>query len=260
MEKRIIDGAGMPYTIELKRIRKAPVLEDVSVLLEPGSLYLIMGASGSGKTSLINLLAGLMVQDSGEYRCGGKEFSTLYPEASEFRRKEAGYIFQNPDLLSGYSVRENILSSVSFFKKRFPHREEWEKRAEELEDFLEIRSVSGRSPGRLSGGEQQRVSIARALLKEPYLLLCDEPTSALDSRMKTKVIELIQKVTKEKRTITVLATHDWELLKYADSAFYLTRGKLSEITYEKGNKNVVVVPSDVLHSGAGSVEYHSSRG
>ncbi|MGN0400416.1 MAG: ABC transporter ATP-binding protein [Blautia sp.] len=243
--------------IELKNLRKDPVLEDVSLILEPAHVYLIMGASGSGKTTLLNLMAGLLKPDGGDYLWNGKKFAEYYPESATFRREMVGYVFQNADLLSEYSVRDNILSSISFFKKRFPDKKEWERKAEILGESLDIHQIFSRNPCKISGGEQQRTAIARALLKEPYLLLCDEPTSALDYRMKEKVMDLIRQKTKENRGITMVATHDWELLRYADSAFYLTKGRISEITYEKEGENSLKFSSDLLHCSFWNRECYS---
>ena len=240
--------------IELKKLRKDFVLTEISLILEPECVYLILGASGSGKTTLLNLIAGLLKPDGGNYLWNGKEFTELYPEPAIFRREMVGYVFQDADLIPEYSVRDNILSCVSFFKKRFPDKKEWEKKAEILENYLDIRQISNKNPEKISGGERQRAAIARALLKDPDLLLCDEPTSVLDDRMKRKVMELIQKRTKENKGITIVVTHDWELLKYADFAFYLTKGRLSEIRYEKQRENSLKFSSDILYCSFGNRE------
>ena len=132
--------------IELKKLRKDFVLTEISLILEPECVYLILGASGSGKTTLLNLIAGLLKPDGGNYLWNGKEFTELYPEPAIFRREMVGYVFQDADLIPEYSVRDNILSCVSFFKKRFPDKKEWEKKAEILENYLDIRQISNKNP------------------------------------------------------------------------------------------------------------------
>lgn len=234
--------------ILLKNISKSPVLEDITLHLTVGKVYMIMGPSGSGKTTILNILAGLLEPDTGEYLYGGRMIAGVFPDRTKFRREILGYVFQDPELMEEYTVRENILSSISFFKKRFPNRAVWEKKAEILEHYLELEKVKNKRPGKISGGERQRVSIGRALLKDPFLLLCDEPTSALDYRMKEKVLDLLRNETKDRKRITIIVSHDWELLKYADQAFYLTQGRISEILYEEEGKISCNMPSESLHS------------
>ena len=155
--------------ILLKNISKSPVLEDITLHLTVGKVYMIMGPSGSGKTTILNILAGLLEPDTGEYLYGGRMIAGVFPDRTKFRREILGYVFQDPELMEEYTVRENILSSISFFKKRFPNRAVWEKKAEILEHYLELEKVKNKRPGKISGGERQRVSIGRALLKDPFL-------------------------------------------------------------------------------------------
>lgn len=235
--------------IILEKVKKAPVLLEVTAEFEPGSLYMIMGASGSGKTTLLNLLAGILKPDEGRYLYGEKEFKQIWADTSQFLRETVGYIFQSPQLLNEYSVLENILAGVSFFKKKFPGREEWIRKSHEIAEYLEIGELLHKYPDKISGGEQQRAAIARALLKSPQLLLCDEPTSALHGEMKEKVMRKLKEETVEKQSITVVVSHDWELLSYADKGFYLKDGKLTEIAYEGQRKNFGAVPPCIRHSG-----------
>lgn len=245
--------------IRLEKIKKEPVFDEISVEFEPGRVHMIMGASGSGKTTFLNLIAGLLQPDAGSYFYGEKEVRQVYPDVSRFLREVTGYVFQSPELLSEYPVLENILGSVSFFKKRFPGRAEWEKQAREIAEYLEISDILNHYPDKISGGEQQRVSIARALLKSPQILLCDEPTSALNFQMKKKVMKRIQAETREKNRITIVVSHDWELLSYADKGFYLKNGKLSEITYEGKREDFTLVSSYAVRCGTVHQSSDSSR-
>lgn len=219
--------------IRLINAEVSPILNGINMHAVGGGVTMIMGPSGAGKTTLLNVLAGMQSLSQGEYRIDERLFLEIYPDRNLFRKEKVGYVFQEPELLSEYTVLLNILASVSLYRRRFKNKKEWIKRAENLAESLKIKALLKKYPDHLSGGERQRTSIARALLKEPALLLCDEPVTALDYEMKQQVMRQIREYTKKTGAVTVVVTHDWELLEYADALYYLSQEGMRKIENQK---------------------------
>ncbi|AUJ85352.1 ABC transporter ATP-binding protein [Enterococcus sp. PF-2] len=220
--------------IELKHInkfygennRKIIALNDVSLTINKGEFTIILGPSGSGKSTLLNLLGGMDRPSQGEFRMGEKEISHLSDEQlSDYRRDVVGFVFQFYNLIPSLAALENVGIAQQLSTNNEP-----------ASHYLESVGLSHRKnnfPNQLSGGEMQRVSIARALAKAPKLLLCDEPTGALDSHTGKKILFLLKKAAVNVDTAVVMVTHNAEFAQYADKIIHLHDGKIKSIEQNK---------------------------
>lgn len=195
--------------IELQNVKKSygsqssyiQVLKGISASIEKGQMCVIQGTSGSGKSTLLNCIGGLDTMDSGSVKVDGKEIFGLKANAlSEYRRENLGYIFQFYNLVPNLTVEENI--EVCKYISENPLD------MEELLDVLGLSEHRAKFPSQLSGGQQQRCAIARALIKNPKLLLCDEPTGALDSKTSRDILILLEKINKLYGTTMLIVTHN----------------------------------------------------
>lgn len=171
---------------------------------EAGSTILVTGNSGKGKTTYLHILAGLLQPNSGEIHVDKKEITRLKgSKADKFRGRNIGVVFQKSHFIAALSVLEN-LEMASWLATGKKHK----ARAKELLQKLDISEQAHKLPSQLSVGQQQRVSIARALMNEPKVLLADEPTSSLDDKNADNVIELLESLSKEYKTALIIVTHD----------------------------------------------------
>ena len=194
-------------------------LNKVNLELDEGKFVVVLGASGAGKSTLLNLLGGLDSPTSGQIVVDGKDISTLSKnELAEYRASTVGFVFQFYNLIPTLTVREN----VALVKEIAPQAFSAEKMLEEvdLSDHLD------NFPSELSGGEQQRVSIARALAKNPKILLCDEPTGALDSQTGVLVLKLLLKMARTYGKTIVIVTHNQNIAKMADVVVRVKNGQI----------------------------------
>ncbi|MFS1068772.1 ABC transporter ATP-binding protein [Enterococcus casseliflavus] len=220
--------------IELKHInkfygennRKVIALNDVSLTINKGEFTIILGPSGSGKSTLLNLLGGMDRPSQGEFRMEEKDISRLSDEQlSDYRRDVVGFVFQFYNLIPSLTALENVGIAQQLSTNNEP-----------ASHYLESVGLSHRKnnfPNQLSGGEMQRVSIARALAKAPKLLLCDEPTGALDSNTGEKILFLLKKASENMDTAVVMVTHNAEFAQYADKIIHLHDGKIKSIEQKK---------------------------
>ena len=177
------------------------VLKGVTTGVERGQMCVIQGTSGSGKSTLLNCIGGLDTMDSGSVKVDGKEIFGLKPaELSDYRRDNLGFIFQFYNLVPNLTVRENI--------QICQHIAESPLDMDELLDTLGLTEHQNKFPPQLSGGQQQRCAIARALIKNPKLLLCDEPTGALDSKTSRDILVLLEKINQKYGTTMLIVTHN----------------------------------------------------
>lgn len=201
-------------------------LAGVSVMIEPGEFVAILGTSGSGKSTLLNLFGGLDRPTAGDIRFDGKSLAPLTSrEMARYRLRSIGMIFQSFNLIPTMTARQNVSLALAFAGMKQTERQ---RRSHELLERVGLGARADHRPSELSGGEQQRVSIARALANDPQVLLADEPTGNLDSARATELLELLKTMQREGKTI-VMVTHDQELAgKFADRIIKLKDGKLAE--------------------------------
>lgn len=195
--------------LEIKDVKKSygkdssyiQVLKGVTTGVERGQMCVIQGTSGSGKSTLLNCIGGLDTMDSGSVKVDGKEVFGLKGKAlSDYRRDNLGFIFQFYNLVPNLTVRENI--QVCEYISGNPLD------IDELLDTLGLTEHQNKFPSQLSGGQQQRCAIARALVKNPKLLLCDEPTGALDSKTSRDILILLEKINEKYGTTMLIVTHN----------------------------------------------------
>lgn len=223
-----VKGAKRTYGSDDNKIQ---VLKGIDVDLEEGKICTILGPSGSGKSTLLNVIGGLETIDSGEIIIDGINISKLKPkELTKYRRDLLGFIFQFYNLVPNLTVKENIevceyLSNNSLDM-------------DELLNILGLYNHKDKFPRQLSGGQQQRTAIARALIKNPKLLLCDEPTGALDYKTSKEILELIQSVNEKYKTTMLIVTHN-EAIKDMSHKVIKVRDGLIEESYE----NEIIMPA-----------------
>lgn len=205
---------------------KVEAVKKVNFELSEGVFAAIVGKSGSGKSTLLSLLGALDRPSSGSIEIHGKDISKLSDmKLISYRRDSIGFVFQNYNLIPNLTALENVMLPIEFSGLSI---DEQKKRAKELLDQVGIRNdKQDRFPGRLSGGEQQRVSIARSLANRPKIILADEPTGNLDSATGKVIIDLLKKLAKTEKTTVIAVTHDEGIAKQAEKVFHMKDGKLS---------------------------------
>ena len=201
-------------------------VNNVSFKVDEGQFASIIGRSGSGKSTLLALLGALDTASDGQIVIDGKDITKMHDhELIEYRCKRIGFVFQNYNLVPNLTALENVLLPMEFAKLR---RSERIARARKLLDQVGITDDKQlRKPGKMSGGEQQRVSIARALANEPKLVLADEPTGNLDSENGKMIFDLLHNLARSVNTTIVVVTHDLEIAGRTDKTFKLLDGKLT---------------------------------
>ena len=193
-----------------------------SFSVERGEFVAIVGTSGSGKTTILNLIGGLDYADQGEIIIDGQKINHMKPdELTVFRRRKIGFIFQNYNLVSVLKVKKNITMPVELDGNK-PD----EVYIRRITEMLHIENKLKNYPGQLSGGQQQRVAIARALAAKPAILLADEPTGNLDSKTSAQVMGLLREVSQELNQTVVMITHNEEIAQLADRTIHIEDGKI----------------------------------
>ncbi|HEX7183234.1 MAG TPA: ABC transporter ATP-binding protein [Thermoanaerobaculia bacterium] len=224
----------MPPLIELRDLtktyeegdRQRTVLCDASAAIERGELVVLVGRSGSGKSTLLNLLSGIDLPTSGEVVIDGIAISHLSErERTLFRRDRIGFVFQFFNLIPTLTVEENLLLPLELKGKVSP---EQRRTALALLDEIGLGDRRDTYPDRLSGGEQQRVAVARALAHDPLLVLADEPTGNLDLETGLQVLEILDRLTRQAGKTMVMVTHSPEVIGLADRVFRVEECRLVE--------------------------------
>lgn len=210
------------------------VLKGVSASVEKGDMCVIQGTSGSGKSTFLNCIGGLDVMDSGSIQVDGKEiFGLSQDKLADYRRENLGFIFQFYNLVPNLTVKENI--KVCEYLSDHPMN------MEDLLKTLGLTEHQNKFPSQLSGGQQQRCAIARALIKNPKLLLCDEPTGALDSNTSRDILILLEEVNKKYGTTMLVVTHNNSIKNMVDQVIFLKDGQI-----KKNYRNEKKVPAAEL--------------
>ena len=202
------------------------VLKDISLQIADGDFVVILGASGSGKSTFLNVISGLERPDSGNIVYEKSDITKLSDEKStQFRKENIGFIFQQYYLLSNMTVEKNVRMGADLTGNR---------EYREIINAVGLEDKARKYPSELSGGEQQRVSVARALAKKPKVLFLDEPTGALDEQTGRQVLDYICRLHKEYGFIMVMVTHNQNIAEMAKTVVKMNSGKIAEVyTNEK---------------------------
>ncbi len=229
----------MEKFIELKKISKKYnigdqpfyALKNISFTINKGEFVVILGPSGAGKSTLLNLIGGMDSVSKGNIVIDGDDI-TKYNESklATYRGENIGFVFQFYNLLPTLTVLENVELIKEVCKKSIA--------AKTVLKAVGLAKHINKFPSSLSGGEQQRVSIARAVAKKPKILLCDEPTGALDSKTGVEVLKLLHKKCKDDGNTVIIVTHNSLLADIADKVIYLKNGELGQIITNKNPKNI----------------------
>ena len=223
--------------IELKNASKiygegdsmVKALDNANFSAEKGEIVVVLGPSGSGKSTMLNILGGLDSLDKGSLTIDGTDVSSMNSKKlTEYRRREIGFIFQFYNLIPDLTARENIEVVADISKSPAD--------IDQLLSALEISDLSERFPKELSGGQQQRIAIARAMSKNPKILLCDELTGALDTKSSVSVLKAVKTLNEQYKTTVIIITHNEAISAMADRIVKIKDGKV--VSNEKNNNKV----------------------
>ena len=202
---------------------KVDVLKGLDLDIEKGEFCVLLGPSGSGKSTLLNIIGGIESADGGSISIEGEKLADMKEKKlSQYRRKHLGYIFQMYNLIPNLTALENVELALQICKDPLD--------AKTVLEEVGLKERLTNFPAQLSGGEQQRVSIARALAKNPKLLLCDEPTGALDYQTGKAILKLLQDTCRERGMTVIVITHNSALTPMADRVIKIKNGKVSRMT------------------------------
>lgn len=204
-------------------------LADINLTLETGEMIVILGPSGSGKSTLLNLLSGIDSPSKGKILFENTNLEGLIDQQlTEYRKENLGFIFQSYNLISNLTVTENIELGANLAKEPLEMNH--------ILDIVGLKDHKDKYPYQLSGGQMQRVSIARALIKNPKVLFCDEPTGALDEKTGKRVLESLQEINQKYQTTMIIVTHNPSIADMAHTVIRMNSGKIVEV---KKNEQVV---------------------
>ena len=229
----------MSTIIEFKNVEKIyksgenflKAMDDVNFTIDHGEFVVILGPSGAGKSTLLNLLGGLDSVTNGEIIVDGNHIESFDDnQLTEYRAKNVGFIFQFYNLIPNLTAMENIELMKDVVDVKIDGLE--------VLDTVGLKERANHFPAQLSGGEQQRVSIARAIAKQPTMLLCDEPTGALDSNTGVLILNLLQDLSNNQNTTVVIVTHNSILASAADKVIRIKNGKIESVTVNMFPKKV----------------------
>jgi putative ABC transport system ATP-binding protein len=215
--------------VEFKDVRKTYQMGEVKVhaangmtfAFEEGEFVVIVGPSGAGKTTLLNMLGGMDTATSGEIILDGEVVSSYSRrQLTKYRRHDIGFVFQFYNLIQNLTAKENVELATQICENPLP--------ADKALELVDLANRSQNFPSQLSGGEQQRVSIARAIAKNPKLLLCDEPTGALDYKTGKAILKLLQDTCRNNKKTVAVVTHNSAFCDIADRIIRVREGKISE--------------------------------
>jgi putative ABC transport system ATP-binding protein len=204
--------------------RKIQVLKDINISIPKAQFAVISGQSGSGKTTLLNIISGIDRATAGDVTVAGESLTDKDEDSiSDFRCSHIGFVFQAYNLVSTLTVAENVAFPMEWTRKP---TQEIETRVIDLIKLVGLEHRLKHFPSQLSGGEQQRIAFARALANDPELILADEPTGNLDTKNAQNILEVLQLLKSQGKTV-VVSTHDKEIRRLADQVIYLKDGKLA---------------------------------
>lgn len=201
-------------------------LKDIDLTIRDGAFVVILGPSGSGKSTLLNVISGLDTVTSGKITFGNTVLTDLSPEQmTSFRRDHLGFIFQQYNLLQNLTVYENVQIGSDLTKDPLP--------IDELLEQVGLAAARDKYPYQLSGGEQQRVSVARSLAKNPTIIFCDEPTGSLDEENSKRVLELLERLNETYQKTVVVITHNNGISEMADDVIKMNSGRIVEVIHHE---------------------------
>lgn len=229
IDRLVLEGIARDFT-DGRQVRR--VLFPTDLELAAGELTILAGPSGSGKTTLLSILGLVLRPTEGRLFLGHEDVTDLSDStAATVRLRTYGFVFQQPMLVEGLSVFENVLLAAGVQGNRPPQADR--RRAAELLAALGLGGTEHKQPRLLSGGMKQRASIARALLKNPPVLLCDEPTSALDAESGETVMGILKRTALEDQRIVIVVSHDARVFPYADRLLKMENGRIVSDTRER---------------------------
>lgn len=210
---------------------KITALDKINFGINKGELVVILGPSGAGKTTLLNILGGIDTASSGSIFVAGKDISKLNEhELTKYRRTDIGFVFQFYNLIQNLTALENVELAVQLCKEHLEPKEILTK--------VGLEKRLNNFPSELSGGEQQRVAIARSIAKNPKLLLADEPTGALDFKTGKQILKLLEDVCRKEKMTVVIITHNSVLASMADKVIKINNGTISDIIINNNPKSI----------------------
>ena len=223
-----LENVNKEYTTKAGSVK---ALDKVSFELEDGEFVVVLGPSGAGKTTLLNLLGGMDKATGGKIILDGQEISSLDERGlTQYRRLRIGFVFQFYNLMPNLTALENVELATEISPDALPPKQ--------VLSLVGLEERANNFPAQLSGGEQQRVSIARAVAKNPKLLLCDEPTGALDYKTGKNILQLLKDVGKQHKKLVIIVTHNQALKDMADKVIYIKNGLIERITVNENPKPV----------------------
>jgi putative ABC transport system ATP-binding protein len=246
--------ASVPGALELRGVSKrygngqggqVIAADNVTLTIEGGAFVALTGASGSGKSTLLHMIGAIERPDSGVIVSNGTDVTALHGAAQADYRRTVGFVFQRYNLLPALTTLDNVIAPV------LPYRTSWDKRAR-ARQLLDAVGLAGRErslPSRMSGGEQQRIAIARALINTPALLLADEPTGNLDSANATAILDLLTRLRTDHRVTIILASHDPQIAAATERLIRLRDGTVVDDIQLTGDRRVQDVIRDVGQLG-----------
>lgn len=209
-------------------------LNGVSLSIEEGEFVGIMGPSGSGKTTLVNILSGISKPSAGSVEICGKNITELNKyDMALFRRQKLGFVFQEFNLLDSLTLRENIMLPMILDKRK---AEEMKEKAKGIMTLFGIEDIGEKYPYSVSGGQQQRAAVSRALVNEPVIVFADEPTGNLDSKSSKAVMNCFEKMNKERNSTILMVTHDVFAASFCKKIIFIKDGKINMEIMSKGNR------------------------
>ena len=234
MSEKAIVVASNVSKVYKSGVGEVRAVDNLSFEVNEGEFVVILGPSGAGKTTLLNLMGGMDGVTSGELVIDGENLTGMSArELTRYRRTKVGFVFQFYNLMPNLTVIENIELAVELCPDA--------KRPEDVMERVGLRERMNNFPAQLSGGEQQRVSIARAVAKNPRLLLCDEPTGALDYETGKRILQLLQDMCREENKTVIIVTHNAALKDMADKVIYIKNGKADRVEINAEPKPVAEI-------------------
>ncbi|MFQ6792984.1 MAG: ABC transporter ATP-binding protein [Thomasclavelia sp.] len=231
MNKILLEAKNISKMYDLDTKNPFFAIKDISLTVNKGDFICIMGPSGSGKSTLINNISTIDIPTKGQVYIDGREINSMSEkEIGNFRFQELGFMFQNYNLLQSLTIYENIVAPLSLQKRKI---KDINQRILNLARPLKIDKILDKFPSECSGGEKQRVSICRALVSDPKIIIADEPTGNLDSKNSHELLKILKKLNEEQIKTIIMVTHDPQIASYSSKLIYLYDGKIVK-ELEKG--------------------------